>query len=94
MFVLKYVCIKICLFLIKKQQQKTPPTDRPTARAASVPRSVGRSAAVCLVLFIYKHTYFIIQHTYFGSIFSLEPAKNQRGVGKLLAYMNGCKGIP
>ena len=28
--------------------------------------------------------YPIIQHTYFGSIFSLEPAKNQRGVGKLL----------
>ena len=26
----------------------------------------------------------IIQHTYFGSMFSLEPAKNQRGVAKLV----------
>lgn len=26
----------------------------------------------------------IIQHTYFGSMFSLEPAKNQRGVAKLI----------
>ena len=26
----------------------------------------------------------IIQHTYFGSMFTLEPAKNQRGVAKLI----------
>ena len=59
MFVLKYVCIKICLFLMKKQQKnRRRPTDRPTARAATVPRSVGRSAAVFLLFFIKKQTYF------------------------------------
>ena len=26
----------------------------------------------------------VIQHTYFGSIFTLEPAKDQRGIAKLI----------
>ncbi len=66
MFVLKYVCIKICLFFNKKQQKnRRRPTDRPRDGRRTGGRSVGRSAAVCLVLFIYKQTYFNKKQTYF-----------------------------
>ena len=40
MFVLKYVCIKICLFLNKNKKK---PTDRPTDRPCGVRPEVGRS---------------------------------------------------
>ena len=62
MFVLKYVCIKICLFFNKKQQKnRRRPTDRPRDGRRTGGRSVGRSAAVFL-LFKNKH---ILKQTYF-----------------------------
>ena len=44
MFVLKYVCIKICLFLIKNNKKTAAdrPTDLGTVAARAVGRSVGR----------------------------------------------------
>ena len=59
MFVLKYVCIKICLFLIKNNK-KTPPTDRPTSGRTPHGRSVGRSVGgvfFCLFWCFYWKTY-------------------------------------
>ena len=58
MFVLKYVCIKICLFLNKNKQKK--PTDRPTDRPCGDRPEVGRSVGggFFVVFFIKKQTYF------------------------------------
>ena len=58
MFVLKYVCIKICLFFNKKNNKKTAadrPTDLGTVAARAVGRSVGRWRFVWFYLFINKH---------------------------------------
>ena len=59
MFVLKYVCIKICLFLNKNKQKKT--TDRPTDPAVRRRLEVGCfllffvaffASGCCLLLFV------------------------------------------
>ena len=71
MYDLKYVCFQICLFknmfvlkyvcfLEKKHPKKRRrPTDRPRDGRRTGVRSVVWSAAVCLVLFIYKQTFLI-----------------------------------
>ena len=67
MFVLKYVCIKICLFLIKNNKKTAAdrPTDLGTVAARAVGRSVGRFFLFVLVFFIYKQTFFNEKQTYF-----------------------------